>query len=243
MNVEGCVEFPVRTVCSAQSVFDPRQHCPSRSSIDDCRTPAAETSARNESRSRSLGLLAVSLLSLIIAACGSNHGEQQRADYVERQTADHSALELLSTLGSSHGAKPWKLSQLGDDRIFTANLQEEIEGSSVAFRAEIIDVVRRSENEYELIVGDHLLGQDLVFLRATKGVIAEIVASPPDMLDGFFLVARIDRVQSIALELTPCDEPDCGSVTLEPGIGGVAHRVFGRLIAIEKEPRHKPGRR
>lgn len=195
-----------------------------------------------QSYSRSLNMLALLTVAFFITACGSNYDEKRKAGEEDRKAAS-SALEALRTFGSMHGAKPWNLGRLGSERKFTASLQEEIEGSTVAFRAEVFDLVRRSENDYELVVGDHFLGQVIVSLRSSKDEIVEILANPPELFDDFLFVAVIERVQPLHLEISPCDESDCDSILLEPSVTGVVHRIYGRLIAIQREGRRTTGRR
>jgi hypothetical protein len=194
-------------------------------------------------RSRALRVVTQTLLAFLLAACGQSYEEKQHNREAERKKARESSQEELVKFGETYGAKPWRLSQLGFDSKFTAQVQEEIVGSTIAFRAHILDVVQRGDDDYELVVGDRLLGKDIVYLRSIRGGVAHLLTESPEALESYLFVAEIQRVEPLQLELRPCDEPDCNSVLLDPSMGGVTHRIVGRMVAIQKDDSRRTVRR
>jgi hypothetical protein len=171
---------------------------------------------------------------VLLSSCGAKYEDREKSRDAERRKSISSAQVVLREFGSTYGAKPWQLTRIGEKSKFTASLQEEVEGSKVVFRAQIIDVVRSADDHYDVVVGNHFIGRDIVVLRGTKGVVAAILASPPSTFDDFLVIAEIEKVEPVLFELGPCDDPDC-TASFEPSITGVPHRVFGRLIAIESD--------
>ena len=79
-------------------------------------------------------------LSLAIASCGPSLEEQQQTREAERLQRIAASEQALATFAESHGATPVEIwsdpfgDPLGLRRSFTAQLQDELEGSVVAFR-------------------------------------------------------------------------------------------------------------
>ncbi len=99
-------------------------------------------------------------LSLAIASCGPSFEEQQQTREAERLASSEQA---LVTFAESHGATPVEIwsDSFGLRRSFTAQLQDELEGSVVAFRGSLLDIVRTSTGaggDYEVAFGDPFFG-------------------------------------------------------------------------------------
>lgn len=183
----------------------------------------------------SLAILATSIL--VLVACRPSYEERTQAREAERQQLIATTQENLKAFASRHGARPWQLPELGDENKLTAILQEEIEGKVVAFRAEIIDVIRQSDDDYILILRSRVVGRGIVLLKSTKTGVASVLAGDTNVDDEFLIAAEVSKIDPLVLELSPCDERDCGSVSLDFSMSGLSHRLSGRLVAIEPEPK------
>lgn len=171
---------------------------------------------------------------VLVTSCGSDYKEREKVWEAKRQKSISSAEVVLSKFGSTYGAKPWEMAKVGGESKFTAKVQEEVKGSRVVFRAQIIDVVRSSGDDYVVVVGDHLIGRDIAMLRGARSSVTGILENPASTFDEFFIVADIHEVKPLLLELSPCDDAEC-TASLAPSITGIARRVFARLVALEAD--------
>ena len=85
-------------------------------------------------------------LSLAIASCGPSFEEQQQTREAERLQRITASEQALATFAESHSATPVEIwsDSFGLRSSFTAQLQNELEGSVVAFRGSLLDIVRTS---------------------------------------------------------------------------------------------------
>ena len=178
--------------------------------------------------------------------CGLSYEEQERVREAERRQGQAAQDKELADFAERYYATPVQLfpdwSGLGEElpRTFTAQLQEKIEGSVVAFRGELIDVVRTSENNYQLVFGSRILGLVVATLDFDRQGAVQVMDDPPDLFSELLVAARIDKVEPILLQLRPCSAPGCGE-RYELGIysyfpisGTPSVRVFGTAIAVEE---------
>ena len=176
-------------------------------------------------------------LVVILVSCGPSVEEQAKARETERVRRVAESEQALATFANQHGARP--VSVLDSDlekRPFTAQLQRQLEGSVVAFRASLLDVVRTNSGNYVAILGDPFLGGTLVTLNVAEQEGAKLLAMSLDYAPALLVAARIDTVAPMVLTLEPCRDPDCGEVGLEVRrYDGVAHRITGSAIAIQRE--------
>lgn len=179
--------------------------------------------------------LILTLLGLLVS-CGPTYEEQEHFREAERQQAVAESQQALAGFAERHGATPVDLFPIDpDSQRLTARLQEDLEGSVVAFRSGLIDIVRVSASEYELVLASPFFGGTVVTLSTTRQGAAKLMADPPDRFSSFLVVARIDKVAPLTLELEPCTEPDCSSVGLNPNLLGSSHQISGEAIEIELE--------
>ena len=186
-------------------------------------------------------------LSLAIASCGPSLEEQQQTREAERLQRIAASEQALATFAESHGATPVEIwsdpfgDPLGLRRSFTAQLQDELEGSVVAFRGSLLDIVRTSTGvggDYEVAFGDPFFGfggGTLVTLSTSELDAAKLLALSPEDHQTLLVAARIDRVAPMIMRIEPCGEPDCGEVDLEVNRFDDSHRISGRAIAMQLE--------
>ena len=175
-------------------------------------------------------------LSLAIASCGPSFEEQQQTREAERLQRITASEQALATFAESHSATPVEIwsdpfgDPLGLRRSFTAQLQDELEGSVVAFRGSLLDIVRTSTgvgDDYEVTFGDLFFGGTLVTLSTSERDAAKLLALTPEESRTLpiLAVARIDRVAPMILRIEPCREPDCGEVGLRVNRSDDSHRM------------------
>lgn len=183
------------------------------------------------------------------ASCGMSHEEREQARRAEHEQFKAAKEQELVDFAERYHATPVQLlpdwEDLGEDlsRTFTARLQERLEGAPVAFRGELVDVVRTSGDSYQLVFGDLLLGHVVATLSFDREGAAKLMDdAPDDPFSEFLVAARIDTVEPIIFELSPCSDPGCDEIELgispsrffssavwpNPGF-----RVFGTAIAVE----------
>ena len=106
------------------------------------------------------------------AGCTESYEERQARETERTRQFKAAQKQELADFAKRHHATPVQLlpdwsdilgldMRQGDDelpRTFTAQLQERIEGSTVAFRGELVDVVRTSGDNYQLVFGNQLFG-------------------------------------------------------------------------------------
>ena len=177
-------------------------------------------------------------LSLTLASCSPSLEEQEQAREAERLRRVAASEQALATFAKSHGAMPVEIleSHLAK-RSFTAQLQGKLEGSVVAFRGSLLDIVRTptGRGDYEVILGDPFLGGTLVTLSTGEQDAAKLLAMSPEEPPTLLVAARIDRVAPMILKLEPCRESDCAEVGLEAKRFDSSHQISGSAIAIELE--------
>ena len=150
--------------------------------------------------------------------CGMSYEEREQAREAEHRQFKAAQEQKLAAFAERHHATPVQLfpnileilEGLGEElppRTFTAQLQERMEGSVVAFRGELIDVVRTSGDNYQLVLGSREHG--VATLNFDKQGAAKLMDDPPGLFSKLLVAARIDKVESIILELKPCSDPDC----------------------------------
>ena len=192
-------------------------------------------------RARASRTLPFALLALL-AACGPSQREQPETNQeVERRSAIAEAEQALSAFAQRHDATPTDLPlEFSLSQPFTAQLQQDLEGSIVAFRAGLIDIVRTAENSYELVLGMPLfptLTGTVATMAAPSPVVADLLATPPDLFSSLLVAAKVESVVPLTLRLQSCAEADCTEVELEPNLTSRVRRVRGRVIAVEREPK------
>ena len=178
-------------------------------------------------------------LSLVIASCGPSFEEQQQTREAERLQRVAASEQALATFAESHSATPVEIGfdTFGPRRSFTAQLQDELEGSVVAFRGSLLDIVRTSDaaGDYEVTFGAPFFGGTLVTLSTSERDAAKLLALSPEEPLTLLVAARTDRVAPMILRIEPCREPDCGEVGLEVNRFDDSHRISGRAIAMQLE--------
>jgi len=167
------------------------------------------------------------------ASPGSSFEEQQQTREAEQPASE----QALATFAESHGATPIEVGFLGFERSFTAQLQDELEGSVVAFRGSLVDIVRTSTGtggDYEVIftLSASLFGRTLVTLSTSEQDAAPLLTLSPGFT--FLVAARIDRVAPMTLELESCGEPDCNQVGLQVNTFFASYHISGRAIAMQQ---------
>ena len=75
----------------------------------------------------------------------------------------------------------------------------------------------------------------MVTLSIARPGATKHIADPPDLLSNLLVVAQIEQVVPITLELEPCTDPDCTDVGPKPNLWGSWHRISGKAIAVELE--------
>ena len=123
-------------------------------------------------------------LSLTAASCGPSFEERQQTREAERLASSEQA---LATFAESHGATPVEIwsDSFGLRRSFTVQLQDELEGSVIAFRGSLLDIVRTSPDaggDYEVAFGDPFFGfgGTLVTLSTSERDAAKLLALSPE---------------------------------------------------------------
>ena len=136
--------------------------------------------------------------------CGTSYEEQERAHETERRQFIATREQELADFAERHHAIPVQLfpdlSELPDEeppRTFTAQLQEKIEGSVVAFRGELIDVVRTPGGNYQLVFGSRLHDLVVATLDFDRQGATKVMDDPPDLFSELLVAARIDKVDPI----------------------------------------------
>ena len=188
---------------------------------------------------------------LLGTGCNESYEERQARETEQRRQFKAAQDQELADFAERHQATPVQLlpdwAELGEElpRTFTAQLQEKIEGSVVAFRGELVDVVRTSGDNYQLVFGNQLLGLVVATLNFDRQGAAKLMDDPPDHpFTDLLVAARIDTVEPIIFKLSPCSDPGCGD-KIKLGINpsrffGSAFwpnpgvRVFGTAIAVTR---------
>lgn len=98
----------------------------------------------------------------------------------------------------------------------------------------MLDVVRVSQSEYQLFLGNPLIGGTVVTLTADQEIVSGILNKPADKLVEYLVVAQIDSIAPLILELKSCHGQECSGVNLESTLG-ITHHISGKAIAIEAE--------
>jgi len=195
----------------------------------------------NQKRSGGSGTVSSATLlcaiSVILTSCGPSAEEQAQTREAERLRLVAESEQALATFARQHGAMPVAL--LGSDlekREFTAQFQRKLEGSVVAFRGSLLDVVRTATSgTYAAIFGDEFLGGTLVTLNVEEEEVTKLLAISLEDPPAFLVAARIDSVAPMVLTLEPCRDSDCVEVGLEVRRYDTAHRITGRAIAMQLE--------
>lgn len=192
---------------------------------------------RRLSKLSSPEVAALCVVALVTGSCGPTFDELERTREVERQQAIAASEQSLAAFAKGHNAVAVDIFSLDPipDR-FTAQLQEQLEGKTVAFRSGLRDVVRVSQNEYQLVLGNPLIGGTVATLTADQEIAAELLTQPADPYAEFLVVAHIERVAPLILELSSGPEEEDRKVELEPNLPGNSHHISGRVIVIEQEP-------
>ena len=128
-------------------------------------------------------------LSLALASCGPSLEQQEQTGEAQRLRRAATSEQALATFAESHGATPVEIFELDlGRRPFTAQLQDKLEGSVVAFRGWLLDIVRTptGDGEYDLIFADPILGGTLVTLSTSEQDAAKLLTmsaeEPPTLL-------------------------------------------------------------
>lgn len=179
---------------------------------------------------------------ILSMSCGPTSEQRQLAREAERERAAAASEQEFQDFAERHEATPNRLlAPLGP--ALTLQLQDSLEGSLVAFEALLLDVVRTSPSEYRLVLsGGLLLRGTFVSLVASDETIAPLLRTDPGRFANLRVAAQIQQVVPLTLKLEACRETECDDVTLEPSMIGQAHRISGRLVALElKDPgtRHR----
>ncbi len=194
------------------------------------------------------------------AGCTESYEERQARETERSRQFKAAQKQELADFAKRHHATPVQLLPdwsdiLGSDMRgrgmtsfrapFTAQLQERIEGSTVAFRGELVDVVRTSGDNYQLVFGNQLLGHVVAILNFDRQGAAKLMDGPPDHpFSDLLVAARIDTVEPIIFKLSPCSDPGCGD-KIKLGINpsrffgsaswpNPGFRVFGTAIAVTR---------
>ena len=189
-----------------------------------------------------------------ITRCGVSYEEQETVREVERRQSTDAREQALIAFAARHFATPVKLfpNIVGDLAvlsaeilplpIFTAQLQEMMEGSIVAFRGALKDVVRTADDNYHLVLGSPLNANGVATLKVDKQGAAEFMDDPPSPFSTLLVAARIEKVEPIILGLEPCTDPECGYVELDitpsqfRSIFGLPwFHVYGTVIVVVRE--------
>ena len=156
----------------------------------------------------------------VVVLLGSSTGCMSYEDReVEHRTAQK---QELADFAKRHHATPVQLlpdwEGLGEElpRTFTAQLQERIEGSTVAFRGELVDVVRTSGDNYQLVFGN-LIDGGIATLNFDRQGAKKLMDDPPDLYSDLLVAARIDKVE-LTFDIWT----------------GPQFRVFGTAVAIAR---------
>ena len=200
-------------------------------------------------------LIPVALAVLVFSLSGCDHStsENRRQNQEhERQQVLAEKTQVLTTFASQHNATPIQLSELLDN-VFTAQLQGELEGKVVAFRADLIDVVRVSDDDYQLVLADSLL------FNALGGIVVRLMYDNQDIanfhtsysldnwaanyLETYLVVAKIEKVTPITFTIAPCTQPDCETVHVEVPYFAKRYILVGDAIAISPENSNGQGKK
>ena len=208
---------------------------------------------------RTITIVGVVILLGSSTGCTESYEERQARETERSRQFKAAQKQELADFAKRHHAAPVQLlpdwsdvlgldMQQGDDelpRTFTAQLQERIEGSTVAFRGELVDVVRTSGDNYQLVFGNQLLGHVVAILNFDRQGAAKLMDDLPDHpFSDLLVAARIDTVEPIIFKLSPCSDPGCGDkikLGINPSrfFGGASwpnpgFRVFGTAIAVTR---------
>ncbi len=179
------------------------------------------------------------LLALVLlASCGPSAEEEKRTREAARQRSVAASQQELTAFAKSHDATPIDLFGTGElSRKLTLQLQRETEGKIIAFRTELLDLVRVSGDDYEVEVG-YDLSSDVVALTAPKEIAEKILTASAGAATVELLVAaQIDQVRPLSLKLESCTskrDDNCLQL-LASGLHEVSHRVSGKALAIDIE--------
>ena len=199
----------------------------------------------------------VALLGSIAGCGGTSFGEREEALQAERKQLMASQEQELAEFAERHNAimvEPKFFPDMFEDleeeefptRNFTAQLQERIEGSVIAFRGYLIEVVRTSGNNYQLVFGEPFRGPGkdvVVTLSFNRRDAAKLIEDSPNIFEKLLVAARIDRVEPIILEVRSCSVPLCeeegeemqlGIIFRSPLLGNPPVRIFGTAIAVTR---------
>ena len=175
---------------------------------------------------------ATTTLLAIVVSCGPSNKDLEQAREADRQRAVAASREALIHFAERHRATPVELLEMDPlSRIFTAQLQQQLEGNVIAFQAGLLDIVRTPAKTFEAVFGSPFLGGTVVTLSTDGENAAKLLTH--SRLSNVLVVARIDRVEAMTLKLEPCGEVDCTEVKLEPNLLGTPHRISGSLIAAK----------
>ena len=165
---------------------------------------------------KSLIPVALAALVFLFSGCDESSWENHRQTQEnERQQVHAEKARALAAFAAQYNATPIQLSNFGDN-AFTAQLQRKIEGEVVAFRANLIDVVRVSNDEYQLV-----LGYGAIF-NALGGALAKLAYDNQDIekllnnhSSKYLIAAKIGKVAPMTFKITPCTEFECESARVE----------------------------
>lgn len=190
------------------------------------------------SRMKTLSAIVAAVLVPLLAACGPSYAERE----VGRPQTAAASQQALAAFAERHGATPADLfgmaplsQQLTGRLRLTAHLQAELEGSLVAFRSGLLDLVRRSADDYELLLGSSRFGGTVATLSLDRQGATKLLADPPGRFSSLLVVARIEQVVPLTIELESCTTPGCTDVGLKANVLDRSHRISGKVIAVELE--------
>lgn len=124
---------------------------------------------------------------------------------------------------------------------YSAQVQEEIQDTVVAFRADLLDVVYSPATGYYLELSD-LLGDVIVRLEASPALARQVMAQPRHAFDGVLVVARIANVVPLSLGVgatvhSPEEEGEesVAEVEVSSNEVGLPRIMTGTALALERE--------
>jgi hypothetical protein len=171
----------------------------------------------------------------LAVSCGPSAEDENRAREAARLKAVAESEQALAAFAKGHGATPISLID-SDESTLTADLQRRLEGSTVAFRSPLLDVVRSSSSgTYVAIFGDRFLGGTVVALRIDEQLASNLLTKPVERDSDFLVAATIDSVAPMVVTLEPCRDQDCAEVEIEVRQDERAYRIEGTAIAIQAE--------
>jgi hypothetical protein len=173
---------------------------------------------------------------LLIAGCGgSSFEEQQAARQTEYQRKRSEIQEELAAFAQRNSAKPVDLFDvMHSTDNFTAQLQDQLEGQTIAFRSGLADIYRLPNEQYQVLLGNPRSGGNIAILTAQRALAEEMLKVKSADRSEYLIAAYVDRVTPVHLEVNSCSDHDCSELELRSDLRSVAHRISGRVVAAER---------